>query len=244
MNFDIFKKTTPLINKNLRIYYCKGPVVIFGILVPMFFFLAFSLGRDMTTVFFASGIIGMTLWFTATSVSPVITPWETREKTLERLLTMPITVRSIILADIISSSILGILITGAAIIFIAIFMDIVIYNPIVLFLALIPSAFCYSAIGSLMSAYPTDKTSDVMMVATLIKFPIIFVSGIFIPIEELPTAGLAIAYLSPLTYFVETIKNVLTGSSAIPELILIWILAIIFTIIAIKTHKKTIPKRI
>ncbi len=244
MELRNLKKAFWISKKDLKIYYSKGPVLIFGLMIPAFFFLAFSLGRDMSPIFLSSGLIGMTLWFTSTSISPVITPWETWDKTLERLLTMPISVTGIILGDIIASSILGLLITGITITALVFLLEITLNNILLYFISLIAASICFSSIGSLIGAYPTDRTADVMMIATTIKFPIIFISGIFIPLEELPTIGKWISYLSPLTYFVEVSKNTFGGHIEYIPIILISILAPIFLSLAILIHKFTIPRRI
>jgi ABC-2 type transport system permease protein len=34
------------------------------------------------------------------------------------------------------------------------------------------------------------------MIASVVKFPVVFISGIFIPLNELPAWGQAIAYIS------------------------------------------------
>ena len=76
--------------KDIRIYYFKGPVLIFGVFMPVFLFLAFFMGsRQLPLSFLISGLVGMTLFFTATAVSPAIFPWEGQAKTLERLRFVP-----------------------------------------------------------------------------------------------------------------------------------------------------------
>jgi ABC-2 type transport system permease protein len=42
-----------------------------------------------------------------------------------------------------------------------------------------------------------------MMLAALVRFPLIFISGIFIPLSELTEPGVFITYASPLTYLVD-----------------------------------------
>ena len=39
-------KALVIAKKDILIYYSKGPVIIFGILLPIFLFLAFWIGRD------------------------------------------------------------------------------------------------------------------------------------------------------------------------------------------------------
>lgn len=239
------RKTLAVAKKDLRIYYVKGPVVIFGVLLPIFFFLAFLIGREMTPLFLSSGMIGMALWFTATSITPVITPWETRDKTLERLLSAPIGIGGILLGDILASSIMGLLITSVAVGIATVFLDVSLAHPIILGVGLLLGSLCFSAIGSLLAAIPTDRTSDVMMLSTLVKFPIIFVSGIFIPIAQLPPWGVAIAYLSPLTYLVGLTRYSFNGGGdPLLDVLALGVSALLFTTLAVLAHKRTVSKRI
>jgi hypothetical protein len=41
------RRSLAVAEKDIRIYYLKGPVLIFGIIFPMFLFLAFSVGRSI-----------------------------------------------------------------------------------------------------------------------------------------------------------------------------------------------------
>lgn len=61
--------------KDMRIYYTKPPVLIFGFLFPFFMFMAFYFGRsaDLYTLF--PGLAAMFVFFVASSVGPLITPW-------------------------------------------------------------------------------------------------------------------------------------------------------------------------
>lgn len=77
------RRALTIAKKDLRIYYSKGPVVVFGVLFPIFLFFAFSIGRHMWIEFMIPGLLGMILFFTATAVSPIVVPWETQARTLE-----------------------------------------------------------------------------------------------------------------------------------------------------------------
>ena len=94
--------------KNMRLYYTKPPVLMFGVLFPLFMFFAFFVGRKLDLVTFFPAFLAMMLFFTASSVGPLITPWEKREKTYERLLSYPVTQDSIILGDVVAGAIFGI----------------------------------------------------------------------------------------------------------------------------------------
>jgi len=60
--------------KDARIYYIKPPVIIYGILFPVFFFLAFGLGKQLLPYVLVPGLVVMTLFFTSSSVGPLVTP--------------------------------------------------------------------------------------------------------------------------------------------------------------------------
>ena len=52
-----FRRSLSIAKKDLRIYYSKGPVIIFGILMPAFLLLAFSIGRHMSMDFLLPGML-------------------------------------------------------------------------------------------------------------------------------------------------------------------------------------------
>jgi len=232
--------------KNIRIYYSKGPVVIFGIMFPIFLFLSFIIGRELSLSFLMPGLLGMTLFFTSTAISPAIIPWETQAKTLERLMSCPVTIPTIILGDILASFIFGVLITTVPII-IGLILGMTVAFPVIFALSIVLAAFCFSSLGLIFSATPTSLPSNVMMLSSMIKFPLIFISGIFIPLHQLPVWGQAFSYISPLTYFTDIARHSIEGNGHLPiviDLLLLLTFTVLFLMIAIWLHKKTMPKRI
>lgn len=243
------KKSISVAKKNLRIYYVKGPVIIFGMLLPLFFFLAFFLGREMPPIMLGTGLVGMAIWFTSTSISPVITPWETRTKTLERLVSSPIGQSWILFGDILASTFIGIVMTIIPLLIALIILNLTIVHPLILFFGLILGSFCFSAIGVLMAALPTDTPADVMMLSSLVKFPIVFISGIFIPVSQLPDWGQLISLASPLTYLTDLVRKSFSGgdnlwTSSSLDLITLSAFLLIFTALAFIFHRKTLPRRL
>jgi ABC-2 type transport system permease protein len=245
--WEEFKQSLAIVEKNVRVYYSKGPVIIFGLLMPFFLFLSFYIGRNMPIKALIPGLLGMTAFFTATSVGPAIVPWEARAKTLERLISSPVSLRTIFFGDVLSSFGFGILISTVVTIA-SLLTGVGIVSPFLLCFGLVLSTFCFASFSILLSAYPpTDNPATIMMLSSMIKFPMVFISGIFIPIEELPVWGKAIASISPLTYFTDMARYSVEGTSYYP--IAIDILALIvfttaFLFVAIKIHEHTIQKRL
>ncbi len=247
--FSQFKKSLSIAKKNLSIYYVKGPVIIFGILLPFFFFLAFWLGRDMSSLVLGTGLVGMAIWFTSTSISPVITPWETRTKTLERLISSPIGHSWILFGDMIASAVIGLVMTIVPLLIAVLILDLALVHPLIFVLGLIIASLCFSAIGILMAALPTDTPADVMMLSSLVKFPIIFISGIFIPIGNLPSWGWIISHISPLTYLTDLSRWAFGSNegfwpSPFQNLVILLGFTIGFFSLAVFLHRKTLPKRL
>jgi ABC-2 type transport system permease protein len=240
------RRAWAIAKKDIRIYYFKGPVLIFGVFMPLFMFFAFLMGgRQLPLSFLVSGLVGMTLFFTATAVSPAIFPWEGQAKTLERLASCPVTVEAIVFGDMIASILFGIGITIITVI-IGIALGLPLLHGLTLLAAILLAAFCFSAIGMLLAAPPTNVPSNIMMLSSLIKFPLVFISGIFVPLEQMPFWGLVLSVFSPLTYFTDIVRYSFTETHYFPVWIDIVALAgftIAFTVGTMFLHRKTMPKR-
>ena len=200
------RRTLAISKKNTKIYYFKPPVIIFGLLFPSVMFLAFTIGRGMEPAQLTPSILGVAVLFTASAVGPLISPWERMMKTYERILTAPISLWNNIMGDIISGFIFGLVISTAPLLAGWLFFDTQVVYIFPLILALCLAVFCFSALGSLVSALPTEMPQYVMMLANLIRFPLVFMSGVFIPLKELPAWAQFLAYFSPLTYPVDLFR--------------------------------------
>lgn len=240
------RRAWAIAKKDIHIYYFKGPVLIFGVFMPVFLFLAFFMGsRQLPLAFLISGLVGMTLFFTATAVSPAIFPWEGQAKTLERLASCPITIEAIVFGDMIASLLFGIGITVVTIV-IGLALGLSLIHGITMLAAIFLAACCFSAIGMLLAVPPTNVPSNIMMLSSLIKFPLVFISGIFIPLEQMPSWGLALAVCSPLTYFTDLVRYSFTDSHFFPVSVDIAALAaftLVFTFGTMCLHKRTMPRR-
>jgi len=220
MDLAVFARSVLVITeKNVRIYYYKGPVVVFGLLFPFIMFLTFFIGRNLDLLLFFPGFLAMMLFFTASSVGPLITPWEKREKTYERLLSLPVTLDTVILGDIAAGSVFGVLITGLVWGVSAVFLHLALANVGVLIAAFLLGALAFAALGTLLASTATDTPSTVMMLSSLIRLPLIFVSGIFIPLGQMTGWEQALTSLSPLTYLVDLFHAGLNGDAVYPPVL-------------------------
>ena len=245
MNFiEQLKRSLAVTKKDLSIFYLKGPVVISGLLMPSFLFIAFMIGRNFSLSFLIPGLLGMTLFVAVSSIGPVVAPWETRMRTFERLVSAPIALWAIILGDIVASLLFGLFITF----FIFLIGGILLGADIIssaLIIGTILAAFCFSSLGLLISAPPTDNPSNIMMLSSLIKFPLIFISGVFVPISGMGKWKV-ISYISPLTYYTDLVRYSVEGTnyfSPVVDLLALLGFGVLFFIVAIRWHKKSLARR-
>jgi len=244
--WEQLKRSLAITKKDIRIYYSKGPVIVFGLIFPLFLLLAFTIGRNVSAKELFPGLLGMAVFFTATSVGPAILPWEARSRTLERLVCSPISIWVIFLGDVLASFIFGILISLVPLIGAPI-MGVEVVDFVALGSGMILATFCFASLSVLLSVYPpTDVPATVMMLSSLIKFPLVFISGVFLPLEELPEVGRIVACASPLTYFVDLARYSITGMSyySVPvDLAVLTFATLIFLGASIKLHERFLPER-
>jgi len=230
--------------KNIRIYYTKAPVMIFGLLFPLFMFLSFYLGRGINLHFFFPGFLAMSLFFTASSVGPLITPWEKQAGTYERLLSFPVSINTIILGDIAAGMIFGIIINIIVIIISQVFLNYSI-DIFILLTGILLASFCFSSLGVLLASPSVRAPSHIMMFSSLIRFPLIFISGIFIPLENLHGIARILTYLSPITYLVDIFNFSFKGESSISLIIdfaALFAFTVVFMYLSNRFHKRNLIK--
>ena len=233
--------------KDLRIYYKRGPVLIFGLIMPFFLFLSFFIGRAIPLQHLFIGLLGMTIFFSSMSIGPAIVPFEARSKNLERLMSTPISVWALLVGDVMASFLYGLAISIVPII-IGLIVGVTITQWALLVLGMLLAAFCFACFGVLLSAYPpTDIPSTVMMISNLVKFPLIFISGVFIPISEMQGWMRIVASFSPLTYFTDLANYCVQGVtyySVLVDCLALTGFILLFLVVAIKVHERTMPQRL
>jgi ABC-2 type transport system permease protein len=115
------------------------------------------------------------------------------------------------------------MIFGLAVSALVVFAGLVMGTPIMrlgsLVLGIVVSSGTFASLGVLFSTIPTQEVSAVMMPATLVRWPLLFVSGLFVPIDALPAWGRLLAYASPLTYTKDLCEGAMGGAPRLPPLL-------------------------
>jgi ABC-2 type transport system permease protein len=192
--------------KNAMVYYVKPPVFTFGLIFPFFFYLAFAAGHRAPLEALAPGIVAMALFFTASAVGPLVTPWERQARTYERLVTSPASLLAILAGDVLAGAAFGIVLVLFPLALVSLLTDAHIGAAMPLALGIVEGALAFAGLGVLLAAPATEGPSQVMMLSNLVRLPLIFVSGVFVPLDEMPEWGQWLAPLSPLSYAADLIR--------------------------------------
>jgi ABC-2 type transport system permease protein len=227
--------------KDMKEYYMKPGTVSWGILFPIAFTLAFMVRRGGLTPWLAPGMTALALFFGSTSMSAMSIVFERRIGSFERLLLYPVSYTSIVLGKTLSSFFMGLIsvLPILAIVFPVLGRGPV--HPVLLALVLTLATFSSAAMGVLLSFLIKDP-AQVMVVFNLVRFPMMFVSDIIIPVSMMPPGSIPIVLAMPLTYMAEMSRYAMNGRyDILPPAVSITV-TIIFTIILILLAARTIKE--
>lgn len=225
--------------KDIRIYYAKPPVIMWGIVLPFFMFLSWSVGRNRPAGALIPGLIAITVFFTASSIGPVVIPWEKRARTFERLLTAPISLSAILLGKTLAGVVFGLAVALIPLL-VGLLLGALVNDPLGLIVGLVLASGAFASLGVLFSTLPGQNVGSVMMPATLIRWPLLFISGVFVPLTELAWWGKALAYLSPLTYANDIIQQAMAGAghlSLVVDMAALLIFWVVFLLAGLRLHE-------
>lgn len=231
--------------KDVRIYYLKPPTIVSGMLFPLFMFLAFAVGRPggrpEGPSLLLPGLIGVTILFSASSIEPVSIPIERRMKTYDRLVSAPISLNAVVFGESMSGFLYSL---GIAFVVLSAGM-LIFRTPLVSTVLLVPgmllTSFCFATMGALFAVYPTESPGVIVSIVNLVRFPLIFISGVFIPLEPIPGFGQTVVFFSPLTYGNDLIQAAFRGQTYFDPLVdvaMLCVFILIFQVVANQLYKR------
>jgi ABC-2 type transport system permease protein len=204
--------------KDAKIYYLKPPVIMFGFFFPGFTYLAFTVGRSINPALLIPGLVAITAFFAGGSIGPAVLPLERKTKTLERLLGAPLSPFSIILGKTFAGAAFGLTMSLVPLLIGVLALGVRIANLWLLIPSLALSALVFAAFGILFSAR-AEEMPNAMMPMNLLRMPMLFISGVFVPLESMAGFLRPIAYLMPLTYAVDAMRQSVMGPLEPPMLL-------------------------
>jgi ABC-2 type transport system permease protein len=207
---DFTAKAVCIAKKDARIYYFKPQIFGFGILIPAFVYLSFSLGREIPPDLLVPGLVGMVSLFGASSVEAISIAMERQTETYELLQTAPVSTAGIVFGKSLAGSAFGIALSLLTALGSALLSHSQIMSPLLFVTGVVLGSFVFSALGILIAATARDMpTANISL--TALRLPMIFIGGVFVPIHALPPWLSLISYLTPLTYVVDALREAMVG---------------------------------
>ena len=230
--------------KDMRSYYLKPPNISWGLLFPLvwiaMFFIRSGLGMDSLPNLLP-GLVALSILFGTTSVLSVTVTFEKKGRSFERLLLAPISLETLMLAKT-SGAILFGTINALVPIFIAMFLtNLSAINWVVLFPAMVLIAVSSTFLG-LFIAVSVKEVFEAQTFSNFFRFPMIFLCGLFFPIERLPIWLKPLSYILPMTYGADVLHASINNSGQIP-MVLDFILLIAFCIVLFLVTLRNISRK-
>ena len=176
--------------------------------------------------FMALTVITGSLQGVATAISR-----EKEQGTMDGLLVSPIPHLSIILGKVTAQTVRG-LIQGFLILGLSmILFGVQIYgSPIIMFIIMVLGTASFVGVGIIMTAVAPDQETAQMM-TMLLQFPMMFVSGILFPIDQMPTWLQLVGKAMPLYYAADALRKVIILNASLPVIMPDVLILIAYTLL-------------
>ena len=235
------KRAVYIAEKDVKIYFFKGPNLTFGLLLPVVLYFAFAVGRTVEVTSAIPGLVAIAAFFGAGAIQATSLPLERRTGTFNMLLTAPTSLFTIILGKTLAGFFFGITLSVAYTVIMIPFSPLP--NLLLFFVGILFSSLVFSTFGLFLSA-PFRDIPQAMPPATVVRIAMVFLCGVFTPIEIMPAYLQAVAYSLPLTYSVDALRQAMSGSINIQMFLIDLAVQIFYTIVflvaTIQVLKKTI----
>ena len=159
--------------------------------------------------FFAPGVMGLAAMMVTFMLSIISFIHERTTSTLDRLLTTPVTEGEIVAGYALAYGLVGLIQSTVIIVTAVALFDIAIVgNPLTVLVIIFVFGAGTQGLGFLLSSRAKNEFQAIQFIP-LILFPSILLSGVFWPIEAVPTILRPVSYFIPLTYAVEGMRSVM-----------------------------------
>jgi len=168
--------------------------------------------------FIAPGIMAMTVMMSVMTGLPAAISQEKEVGTLDGMMVAPINRLSIIVGKTLAQTARGLL-QGVLILILAtlLFGVSIQGNILLVFGLLLLGVFSFVGLGVVLTSFAKDQETAMMVMMTLM-FPMMFLSGVFFPVQQMPWYMQTISKALPLTYVADALRKVMVLGAGIPQI--------------------------
>jgi ABC-2 type transport system permease protein len=204
--------------KDMRAYYLKPPNISWGLIFPLawtgMFFIRSGSGLDSIRALLP-GVMAVSVLFGTTSMLAVTVTFEKRGRSFERLLLAPIPLELLMLAKTTGAILFGVANAFVPVILAAFLTDLSGVN----WIALAPAVALIAISSAFLGLFIAASVSEVFEAQTFsnfFRFPMLFLCGLFFPIEKLPVLLRPLSYAMPLTYGADVLHASIRQAGRMP----------------------------
>jgi ABC-2 type transport system permease protein len=203
-------------------------------------------GKPNYFTFLAPGIMMMVVMFGVMNGLPRAIAYEKDSGTLDGVLAAPTSRFSIILGKVIAQSVRG-FIQGFIVLLLAmlLFGVVVTGNILLVVFLLALGIFSFIGLGIVITSAASDEETAATFMMVL-QFPMMFLSGVFFPIEQMPWYMQAVSKALPLTYSAQAMRKVIVLGAGIqdiiPEVLIMLVFGVVLLAIAIPLFKRAMTR--
>jgi len=207
-----------ILRKDMMSYYLKPPNISWGLLFPLAWTAMFFIrsGRGLESVpSLLPGLTAISVLFGTTSLLAVTVTFEKRSRSFDRLLLAPIPLELLMLAKTGGAILFGVVNAFVPILLALFFTDL----SGVCWAALVPAVVGIAVVSTFLGLFIAIAVSEAFEAQTFsnfFRFPMIFLCGLFFPVESLPFFLRPLSYLLPLTYGVDILHGAINGRNSMP----------------------------
>ncbi len=204
--------------KDMRTYYLKPPNISWGIIFPLawtgMFFIKSGAGVDSVRTLLP-GVVAISILFGTTSMLAVTVTFEKKNRSFERLLLAPIPFEMLMLAKTSGAILFGVANAFVPVIMAAFMMDLSLISWSIFLPTVIMIAIASTFLG-LFIAVSVSEVFEAQTFSNFLRFPMIFLCGLFFPIEHLPIFLRPLSYVLPLTYGADLLHGAVNVDHTMP----------------------------
>jgi ABC-2 type transport system permease protein len=197
-----------ILMKDMRNYYLKPPNISWGLVFPvawtLMFFLKSQTAIDVRELL--PGVMSLSILFGTTSMLAVTMTFERRSRSFERLLLAPLDLNFLMLAKTSGAILFGLLNAFVPVLF-AFFLT---NLSGIRWLPVLGAVFLIAVTSTLLGLFIAVSVKEIFEAQTFsnfFRFPMIFLCGLFIPLQALPFFLRPLSYILPLTYGADILKS-------------------------------------
>jgi ABC-2 type transport system permease protein len=196
-----------------------------------------STGSDIN--FLIPGIVGMTAMFGSITETMSIV-WDKSLGVFDRILAAPVSSTSIILGKTIAGAVMGVMSALVLLVLGRLLFAVSFANIGLVLLIVVLASFSFTGIGTIISGFASEPR-EAMMLSNLLRFPMMFLGGVFFDISAMPMPLPYIAQVLPLTYATQGIRAA-TNSGDITVILLDAVILLAYTVATMIIGSKILMK--